>query len=62
MSAVASDLPVGHYAVGVLADGEEVDIYRASATLLMNVATGQLVTVTAWHKPDKKTKTPSRPF
>jgi hypothetical protein len=34
-------LPVGFYAVGVLTPhGEEIDIYRASPALVLNVATG----------------------
>jgi hypothetical protein len=33
-------LPVGYYAVGLLVSGEEIDIYRASASEILNVATG----------------------
>lgn len=38
-------LRVGHYGVGLLADGEEVDIYRSSETCIWNVANGLPVSV-----------------
>jgi hypothetical protein len=43
-----AELRPGCYAVGRLADGGEVDIYRAGEALL-NVATGETITgVTGW--------------
>jgi hypothetical protein len=43
-----TELPIGHYAVGQVRDGEEADIYRASPAAILNCATGQSVMVTAW--------------
>jgi len=44
-----AELRPGHYAVGLLDDGHEVDILRAGAAIL-NVATGEKIAgVTSWH-------------
>lgn len=44
-----AELRPGHYAVGLLEDGHEVDILRAGDKLL-NVATGKNIeSVTCWH-------------
>lgn len=44
-----AELRPGHYAVGLLDDGHEVDIYRAGGRLC-NVATGEKIEgVTSWH-------------
>jgi hypothetical protein len=47
----ADALPIGHYAVGVSSEGETVDIYRASLSLLVDVATGlPVVSLMGWHR------------
>ena len=47
----ADALPVGHYAIGVLPDGELVDVYCASPSLLLNVATGlPVVSLLGWRR------------
>ncbi len=49
-----AELRSGHYAVGLLDDGHEVDIFRARSTLL-NVATGaKIAGVIGWHMRDVK--------
>jgi hypothetical protein len=42
-----AELPDGHYAVGLGADGTEADIYRAGDTVL-DVATGRAAITAAW--------------
>jgi len=44
-----AELPAGHYAVGLVDDGHEVDIFRVGAAVL-NVATGEKIEgVVSWH-------------
>jgi hypothetical protein len=44
-----STLPLGHYAVGLLDDGQQADIYCAAPGMLLNAASGAvLVSVRYW--------------
>lgn len=53
-------LPIGHYAVAVTADGEEIDIYRASGSEIWNVATGKpVVSLSSWRRPDRSVVRPN---
>jgi hypothetical protein len=43
-------LGVGHTGVGLLADGRELGIYRASETEILDAATGLKVEPLSWHR------------
>jgi hypothetical protein len=44
-----STLPLGHYAVGLLDDGQQADIYRAAPGQLLDAASGVvLARVRCW--------------
>lgn len=53
-----AELRPGHYAVGRLDDGREVDIFRAGNQVL-NVATGAKIdNAVSWHPPRIRDKSP----
>ena len=48
-------LPIGHYAIAVTADGEEIYIYRASASEIWNVATGlPVASLSSWRRSESR--------